>query len=68
MSVFGSIVLSLATSTTRQPAIAAAGYRASSSAGKGPGSTHCRAAAGERITGMRSCTRIAAFASVMITV
>jgi len=34
----------------------------------GPGSIHRRAASVPRIAGMRSCTRMAAFASMMMTV
>jgi hypothetical protein len=40
----------------------------SSSGRRGPGSSHWRAASVAGITGIRSCTRIAALASVMITV
>jgi hypothetical protein len=60
MPACGSIRLFLASLLTRHAVIGSAGYGTSSSAGSGPGSSHRRAASVARITGMRSCTRIAA--------
>ena len=66
--VGASHVEQLAPRRGRRAVISSAGYGTSSSAGSGPGSIHLRAASVARVTGIRSCTRMVALASVMISV